>query len=555
MKKRLAWLLGLCLLFGMAGCAGDGKIGADAAASAGGVGNPSFEDGFGFWSRRGGGIDLEEGAAADGSRCLLLGSGEDYEADVRQHITGLAPGYYYLEVSALNEGNQDFCYVYGRGSSQDRCMTAVPVTSSGGWKVTTVRGIRVEEDGALEIGFAAKGAGQSARFDDVKLLREKNQQRAYPSLFGGAVSWLDWEEDSGASYFDENRQEKDALRILRENGCNFVRLELYNHPGDYVSAEGDSFPAGYKDADAIFSLAERAHAQGFEIQLSFMYADYWGNEAIPSDWLAGMAALGSDAEKAAFLTDEIYRYTYGFMKRLRDAGIVLAYVSIGNEIDDGILLPYGSSSAGEDSAAALAGFLNSGYRAVKDVSPESRVVLHIAGNADDMHWKDRRGAGRWFFDLMEKYGVPYDVIGTSYYPFWAQNDSAYAVKKALDLDDLKAWAEMMTDTYDRDILIMESGYNWGAPGQLADNGAYRDIYPSTPEGQRDFVIDLLNTVKSVKDGRCVGSLYWDPVLVRQEGVGYAVTSDGQARPNVVETTAFFDYDHVALPVLKAYRYN
>ena len=114
---------------------------------------------------------------------------------------------------------------------------------------------------------------------------------------------------------------------------------------------------------------------------------------------------------------------------------------------------------------------------------------------------------------------------------------------------------MMIDRYNKDILICESGYNWGTPRQLSNNGAYENIYPSSPSGQRDFMIDLINTVKSVKDGRCVGDLYWDPILVRQPGIGWALYDNGKARPNVVETTTFFDYEHKALPVLHAYRDN
>ena len=103
---------------------------------------------------------------------------------------------------------------------------------------------------------------------------------------------------------------------------------------------------------------------------------------------------------------------------------------------------------------------------------------------------------------------------------------------------------------------MESGYNWGKPGQLSNNGAYSDIYPSTPEGQRDFMFELINAIKCVKDGRCVGDLYWDPILVRQSGIGYAIdATTGIAKPNCVETTTFFDYDHIELPVFDAYKYN
>ena len=556
MKRTLAFLLIVCLLAGLYGCGGSDD---SPEASLGNVGNASFEDGFSFWSVTGEGAAVTDDSFHDGSKCLKIGASGDYEAHVSQRICALEPGYYYLEFRTRNDGNQQFCYAYGNGSGQDRCMTSVPVTAGAAgndqWQVTTVRGIRVEDDGLLEIGMEAKGSGQFCRFDSVALCYEANQQRQYPSLFGGAVSWLDWEEDSGAKYYDENGAEKEALLILKENGCNFVRLELYNNPGAYLSPDGDYFPPGYKDADAIFHLARRADALGMKIQLSFMYSDYWGNDAIPADWQEGLSALSDGSMRTEYLSDAVYEYTYGFMTRLREAGITPAYVSLGNEIESGILLPYGSSTDSGESAAAFAGFLKSGYRAVKDASPESLVVLHISCNADDMHWENRKGMGRWFFDLMEEYGVPYDVIGTSFYPFWAQNDSVYAVKKSLDCGDLREWAEMMSDSYDRDILVMETGYNWGSPGQLANNGAYRKVYPSSPEGQRDYIIELFNTVKSVRDGRCAGCLYWDPILVRQEGIGYALYGEGLARPNVVETTTFFDYDHIALPVLGAYRYN
>lgn len=173
-----------------------------------------------------------------------------------------------------------------------------------------------------------------------------------------------------------------------------------------------------------------------------------------------------------------------------------------------------------------------------------------------MFWANKSGTGTWFYSLCEENDVKYDVIGISYYPFWAQTNSIYAVKSALDTSDLVEWCNMMVDMFDKDILIMESGINWGKPGQLANNGAYQGVYAYSPEGQRDFMIELINAVKSVKDGRCIGDLYWDPILVRQEGIGWAIMSaSGTAHENCVETTTFFDYEHVALPVVDAYKYN
>ena len=292
-----------------------------------------------------------------------------------------------------------------------------------------------------------------------------------------------------------------------------------------------------------------------EIQLSFMYSDYWGNDVIPYDWGEKISKLNTFDEKVNSLSESLYTWTHSYLERLKNEQIQPKYISIGNEIDPGILMPFGSVYSEDKNRDAFALFLNKGYQAVKDVFPTSQVVLHIGCNADDLHWGNKSGTGMYFFNLMKEKNVNYDIIGTSFYPFWAQTDSEWAVKKKLDLNDLKEWCELMIDTFDKDVLIMESGYNWGTPGQLSNNGAYENIYQSSPEGQRDFIIDLINTIKSVKDGRCIGDLYWDPILVRQNGIGYALHDNGQARPNVVETTTFFDYNHIALPVLKAYKYN
>ena len=522
------------------------------------INGSSFEAGMDehwYLDATSGSVSITNEDAYDGNHSLKIGSNEEYKAKITQYINNLRAGYYYLEAYALNEGNQDYCYIYAKGSSQGECTTAVP-KSEEKWVRVVVRGIKVEEDGILELGICASGSDQLAHLDKISLHYETNQEKQYESLFGGAISWLDWVEDKGGKYYREDKTPADALQIMAENGCNFVRLELYNNPGDYVNEVGETFPKGYKDADAIFDLALRANAKGMKIQLSFMYSDYWGNEAIPSDWLYATREAQSNEEIVSILANKLYLYTKNYMKRLADVGIYPEYVSLGNEMEGGVLLPYGCTYTDEESMKAFCTFMDAGYRAVKEVSPTSKIVLHISCNAGDMFWKNKEGMGRWFFDLCEEYNVKYDVIGTSFYPFWAQSDSEYAYKKALDTNDLVEWCNMMIKEYDKDILIMESGYNWGKPGQLSNNGAYQSIYPSTPEGQRDFMYELINAIKCVDDGRCVGDLYWDPVLVKQSGIGYAIDDKtGAAKPNVVETTTFFDYNHVALPVLDAYKYN
>lgn len=552
-KRAAVVILTLCMLLPAVSCGAGEKI----SYSDGDISNAGFEESSDeHWSLSGAAAIVTDLACAELSS-LRLGSEDTYQAGAVQHISGLQPGYYYLEAYALSEGNQEYCYIYANGTGQGQCMTAVPrSTEEGRWVKVTVRGIEVQEDGLMELGVCSKGEDQLVYFDSFSLGYEKDQATQYESLFGGAVSWLDWVEDMGGRYYRADGTEADALQIMAENGCNFVRLELYNNPGDYVNEWGEAFPAGYKNADSIFELAKRAHEKGMKIQLSFMYSDYWGNTAIPSDWMEKIEGIEDEERIADILTDCLYEFTSGFMTRLADAGIYPEYVSLGNEMQGGILEPYGRTYTTDEAMEAFCSFMDAGYRAVKEVSPDSQIVLHIACNADDMFWRSKSGSGKWFFGLCEEYGIKYDIIGTSFYPYWAQTDDPNAVKNALDTGDLVEWCNMMIDTFDKDILIMESGINWGRPGQLANNGAYKGIYTCTREGQRDYMFELINAIKSVKDGRCIGDLYWDPILVQQPGIGYAVNaSDGSAKANVVETTTFFDYDHIALPVFDAYRYN
>ena len=108
---------------------------------------------------------------------------------------------------------------------------------------------------------------------------------------------------------------------------------------------------------------------------------------------------------------------------------------------------------------------------------------------------------------------------------------------------------------------METGFTFndylpsGYTGQLVDDGPYEDYYEG-PEGQRDFILELFNGLKSVTDGRCIGDLYWDPIMVEQDGVGWAILeSTDKADKNVISNTTIFDFDHKILPVINAFKYN
>jgi len=454
-----------------------------------------------------------------GSNCLVFSKNSAYKAYTWQELTGLKSGLYSLSVWVKNGGGQNACYLTASDNGGPERMTSLPVSSE--WIKVVIRGIHIS-NGKCKVGFYSDALpGNWCKFDDIEMI---NDGIPYTFIKGGDLSELSYIESMGGKYLDGGVQ-KDGMLILKENGFNTVRLRLYNDPGNPSFAPSNRLPAGFQDQEDILSLALRAKSLEMMIQLSFYYSDYWSNGK-PHAW---------QDIPFADLKDSVYRFTYDFMKRMKDQGTNPEFVSLGNEIADGILKPDGASS----DFSKMAELLKQGYKAVKDISPSSKVILHLddAGNREKYDW---------FFGECDSSGVEYDIIGASYYPFWTRKTVAQMID----------WANYVSSKFQKDIIIMETGYNWnptlpdGKNGQLIDNGPYDAVYPSSPAGQRDFLYECFNGIKSVDNGRVIGALYWDPVMIEVPGVGWELGAD-----NVVSNTTLFDFGGNALPSLRAFKFN
>ncbi len=407
---------------------------------------------------------------------------------------------------------------------------------------------------------------------------------------GGDITELSYIESLGGKYYDADGNNCDALDILSENGMNMARIRLTNTPG---KGNGDGvyyLPAGFQDENDCLSLAKRAKEHGMKIQFTFNYSDYWSNgsrQIIPSEWVKQIKdELGYDVRNADFLnkmTAEqraeiidklekiVHDYTYDIMNKLKEQGTVPEYVSLGNEIRGGLLFPFANTYKanmnrerfelvfGEDKSdndiicpedwESLARFINAGYEAVKEVSADTRVIIHL----DDGSKVDKF---TWYLDKLENAGAKYDVIGASYYPAWSEN----TIETCVD------FCNEITKKYDKDIMIMESGYNWndtisdGSAGQLVDIDAYKDVFPPTQEGHYGYMTALFEGLRLVEDNRCLGVLYWDPLMIHVDdgnggslsGWAYRESDDGVEK-NIVENTTLFDFNGKAIKSINAYR--
>lgn len=474
--------------------------------------------------------------------CLYMPSGSAASAK----IENVENGFYELTVFCKSDNADSIIKV-----SDGKCSASAVVPYTQEWKKVTVSGI-YSENNALMLDISSGG---NLYIDSVSLKKSDKYRRF---VTGGDITMANYVENCGAKFYDEDGVEGDCVKILADSGMNMARVRVYNQTGRATATDkgyGTFYlPDGVSDKKDALDLCRRAADNGMEIQFTFHYSDFWTNgeqQEIPLEWRKLIQDKSAD-EAVSILEEQVYLYTLDIMRALKEQGTIPQLISIGNEIQSGMLYPYGNIAADGTNWNNLARFINAGYRAVKEVAPTSKVVLHLdeCGNFDK--YKD-------YFTECAKNNIQYDVIGASYYPYWSKTDINHAVE----------FCNTVTDYFDKDIIIMETGYNFnpvcasGYTGQLADNGCYEEIYPPTFEGHKRFMADLFNGLKSIP--RCIGDLYWDPIMVNCEGVGWAkkintvtdsetgnVTEFDNVEGNVISNTTLFDFNGKAIPTLKVF---
>ncbi len=333
---------------------------------------------------------------------------------------------------------------------------------------------------------------------------QKNENLTYIS----AVDISSYPEISKSNpiFYNSEGEQKDFLNLLKINGINTIRLRLWVNPSNEHS--------GFYEVEQFSQVLK---AKGFKIWLTLHYSDTWadpGHQKIPIQW------QGISFNK---LKDSVFYYTQRVVNKLQPN-----YIQIGNEINSGLLHPYGHISNNLHNFKEI---IKTGIKAVKANSSETKIILHFAGikNSD------------WFFKQVST--LDYDIIGLSYYPIW----------HGKSLSNLKTKMQNLSTTYNKKILIAETAY----PFTLKWNDWTNNIvgsneqlilpeYPATPEGQRKFIEQIRTITNEIENG--IGFCYWGAELIAWKG-----KQSNDASP--WENQALFDFDNKALPVLTEFKNN
>lgn len=312
---------------------------------------------------------------------------------------------------------------------------------------------------------------------------------------GADLSFLRQAEGQGAVFKDHGRP-RPGLQILKDHGYNWVRLRLFHTPTTLPN-----------NLDYTLELARQAKALGFHFLLDLHYSDTWADPAhqsTPKAWVA---------KSHAELVEAVFAWTRDSIAAFGEAGVLPDMVQIGNEVTAGMLWPDGRLP---DRWPQFAGLLKAGIDGVRAGSAAGtmpRVMIHIDRGGDV-------NGTRYFFDRLEEYKVPFDVIGQSYYPWWHGG-----------LDDLRSNLAFMANRYRKDVIVVEAAWNW-RPAEYQGKPA---PWPETPEGQRCFLEAVNKAVLATPGNRGIGVFWWEP----------AVTGRLRSR-------GFFDDDGNALPVITVF---
>lgn len=317
----------------------------------------------------------------------------------------------------------------------------------------------------------------SASEADAPLI-EKIENLPEDFIFGMDASCVPALENSGVKYYDFNGQEQDVFKTLAENGINYIRVRVWNHPFD---ENGNGFGGGNCDIQNAVVIGRRATQYGMKLLVNFHYSDFWAD---PNKQMVPLAWKDMDiAQKAQAL----YDYTRESLQLLKDAGVDVGMVQVGNETT--------GKMCGESSWDNICALMSAGSRAVREIFPSALVAVHFTN-------PEKSGNYRYYAQQLAKYQVDYDVFASSYYSYW--HGSVWNLSNVLT---------EISEDFHKKVMVAETSYAYTdqdtdfSGNTISSDTQVAKKYSYSIDGQMKAIRDVVKTVAEIPGG--IGVFYWE----------------------------------------------
>ncbi|MGO2953089.1 MAG: glycosyl hydrolase 53 family protein [Lactobacillus sp.] len=275
-------------------------------------------------------------------------------------------------------------------------------------------------------------------------------------------------KNAGVKYYDFKGRETPLMKVLHDNGVNYLRLRIWNDP---KNAAGKYYGGGNNDVVTDLQIAKEATKYGMKVLLCFHYSDSWadpGKQILPKAWKAGVA----DHVK---MRQHVQDFTYQTVKQFVNAGVKVGMVQVGNEITKGAIGIWGTDWTkvwkNKCQSQLLDSYLKAGVKGARGAAPKALVAFHL--ESPDVA-KYQTIMNDWKSD-----GVDYDVLGTSFYPFWWNT-----TQRLHDIQNLAA-------RYGKLFVVLETAWPHtlqnadGTANNIGSDTVMPHPYKISPQGQAD----------------------------------------------------------------------
>lgn len=331
--------------------------------------------------------------------------------------------------------------------------------------------------------------------DDTGLKQQKVTIKKVKNMSDSTIRGIDISsytalKKAGVKYYDNEGKEASLLKVLSDNGVNYIRIRIWNDP---YNEKGETYGGGSNDVKAGLEIAKEAAKYNIKVLWGFHYSDFWADPAVqllPKAW-------EKDRNNQEKMCSNVYEFTKETLEQFKDAGADIGMVQVGNEISQGMMGIMHRTKANvwqeEEKSVLIDSYLNAGARAVRECVPDALVAIHL----DTLNlsiYKDAMNA--W-----ERDKVDYDVLGSSSYAFWAGKNMLGNVRKAGNY------------VASRGKLFAVLETSWLNSQKDADgtvnmvNNTKDAVYKVGPQGQADMLSDLYDAILSNDNG--LGAFYWE----------------------------------------------